>query len=242
MYDEVFSRHQKIALQFSGGKDSLAVLFLMRPYLDRLTVYFVNSGDAFPETLEFIEAIKKHIPHFVEVAGRKKEVEAEFGWCSDIVPCGSTSFGQMMGHDGPLLMDRYTCCFKSLMEPMYERMKADGITLIIRGQKNADDKKPPLRSGSSLDGFEFLYPIEDWTDEVLFKYLTDEGAPLPRYYADGMTSAPDCMHCTAWLEHKMPQYVKRYHATHYPKLMERLNRIAVVVQPCVDELHAALKE
>jgi 3'-phosphoadenosine 5'-phosphosulfate sulfotransferase (PAPS reductase)/FAD synthetase len=105
-YDEVLARHERIALQFSGGKDSLAVLFLMRPYLDRLTVYHVDSGDAFPETTELIDKIAKHIPHFVRVQGRKKEVEAELGSCSDIVPCGSTAFGQMMGHEGPMLVDR----------------------------------------------------------------------------------------------------------------------------------------
>lgn len=242
MYDKVFARHSRIALQFSGGKDSLACLYLLRPYLDRLTVYYVNSGDAFPETTELIDALRPHIPHFVEIQGRKPQVEAALGWCSDIVPCGSTGFGQMMGHEGPMLVDRYTCCFKALMEPMYERMKADGITLIIRGQKNDDDKKPPLRSGSVLDGFEFLYPIEDWNADRLFQYLTDEGAPLPRYYVDGMTSAPDCMSCTAWLEHKMPQYVRKYHPTKYPALMDRLNRIAVVVQQSYETLQATVKE
>ena len=242
MYEDVFARHEHIALQFSTGKDSLAVLHLLRDHWDQLTVYFVNSGDSFPETLEMAEAVRKIVPHFVEVQGRKPQVEAELGWCSDIVPVGSTAFGRMMGHDEPLLVDRYTCCFKALMEPMYERMKADGITLIIRGQKNDDDKKPPLRSGHVADGFEFLYPIEDWTAEQVFAYLKEHGVPLPRFYEGGMPGGPDCMHCTAWLEHKMPQYVKRFHPTHYPVLMERLNRIAVVVQPYVDALQAAVKE
>lgn len=224
-YEAVLSRHSKIALQFSGGKDSLAVLYTMRPYLDRLTVYFVNSGDAFPETLALVEDCKQFIPHFVEVQGRQPDVLNTFGWPSDIVPCGSTAFGRMLGHDAPALTDRYTCCFHSIMQPMYERMKADGITLVIRGQKNADDKKPPLRSGSKLDGFEFLYPIEDWTEQDIFEFLSKVGAPIPRYYSEGMSSAPDCRNCTAWLEHGMLGYVQRHHPKQFPILLQRINTI-----------------
>lgn len=240
-FDSTFARHQRVALQFSGGKDSLAVLYVMRPYWDRLTVYYCNSGDAFPETIELINKVKQEVPHFIEVAGRQPQVLATLGWPSDIVTCGSTPFGRMMGHDEPALIDRYTCCFKSLMEPMYERMKADRITLIIRGQKNDDANKPPLRSGSTLDGFEFLYPIENWSLGDIFTYLTAVGAPIPQYYADGMTSAPDCMSCTAWLEHKLPQYVERYHPERYGNLMTRLNTIAAVVQPYVEQLQNTVK-
>jgi 3'-phosphoadenosine 5'-phosphosulfate sulfotransferase (PAPS reductase)/FAD synthetase len=236
MYDQVFARHQNVALQFSGGKDSLAVLYLMRPYWDKLTVYYCNSGNAFPETLDLIAKVVEQVPRFVEVKGRQPQVNTQLGWPSDLVTCGSTWAGRMMGSNEPALIDRYTCCFKSLMEPMYQRMKADKITLIIRGQKNADPLKPPLRSGHVSDGFEFLYPIEDWDDEYLFAYLQSCGTRIPRYYKDGMTSAPDCMNCTAWLEHKMPAYVKRYHPTAYPELQNRLNKIAVAVKPYMDEL------
>lgn len=242
MYDDIFARHSRVALQFSTGKDSLAVLHLLRDYWHRLTVYFVNSGDAFPETLEMADAIRKIVPNFVEVQGRKPEVEAMLGWSSDVVPCGSTVFGQMVGHGDPLLVDRYTCCFKSLMEPMHERMKADGITLIIRGQKNDDERKPTLRSGHIADSVEFLYPIEDWTTDEVFAYLAKHRVPLPRFYEGGMPGGPDCMLCTAWLEHKMPQYVRKYHPTKYPALMDRLNRIAVVVQQSYETLQATVKE
>lgn len=240
--DAIFARHKRVALQFSGGKDSLAVLYLLRPYWDRLTVYFVNSGDPMPETIEVIDKVWAMVPHFVEVKGRQKQVQAELGWASDLISVGSTPFGRMLGHDDPALVDRYTCCFKSLMEPMYERMKADGITLVIRGQKNDDDKKPPLRSGDVSEGFEFLYPIEDWSVEQIFAYLEEQGAPLPRYYANGMPGGPDCMHCTAWLEHRLPQYLKRFHPKAHVIVIHRVNRIANALQPYVDELQNTLKE
>lgn len=241
-YDDVFARHSRVALQFSTGKDSMAVLHLMRDYLDKLTVYFVNSGDNFPETTALANAVRKSVPNFVEVQGRSNEVRAELGWPSDLVTAGSTAAGRMMGHDDPALIDRYTCCFYSLMQPMYFRMKQDGITLVIRGQKNDDDKKPPLRSGDVSDGFEFLYPIEDWTTEEVFAYIKEHELPLPRFYEGGMPGGPDCMHCTAWLEHKMPQYVKRFHPHHYPILLKRLNTIKEAVEPQFDLLTRTIKE
>ena len=41
----ILDRHERIALQFSGGKDSLALWGLMRPHLDRVVVYHVDTGD-----------------------------------------------------------------------------------------------------------------------------------------------------------------------------------------------------
>jgi 3'-phosphoadenosine 5'-phosphosulfate sulfotransferase (PAPS reductase)/FAD synthetase len=56
-------RHKpgKAVLQFSGGKDSLACLLLLRPWWDRLTVMWVNTGAAFPETLELMEAVRSRV-------------------------------------------------------------------------------------------------------------------------------------------------------------------------------------
>lgn len=236
------SQHKNIALQFSGGKDSLCVLYEMKEYWDKLTVYYLNSGNAFPETLELIAHIKAMVPHFVEIQGRQPQTLKEMGWPTDILSVGNTAFGHQLGHTEIRLNDRYTCCYKSIMMPLHERMITDKITLIIRGQKNADDKKPELRSGDYKDQFQFLYPIENWTNEDIWLFLNQQETPIPQYYKDGMTSAPDCMNCTAWLEHKMPAYVKKYHPEHYPELQDRLNTISISIQPYVDELKRAIQD
>jgi len=238
-YDEAFARHSKIALQFSGGKDSLAVLHLMRPYWDRLTAYFVDSGDQFPEHLEAVRKVAALVPSFVVVDGRRREVEQTHGWPSDIVTSGSTPFGRMLGHNEPALVDRYTCCFLSIMKPMYERMKADGVTLIIRGQKNDDELKPPVLTGTLIDGFEILNPIENMTTEQVFAYLREVGATVPACYDEGATSAPDCMHCTAWLEHKGHKYVAKHHPQVAKEVTRRLWIIKHAVAPYLNQLSAA---
>lgn len=229
-YTAVFSRHKKIALQFSGGKDSLAVLYLLKPYWNVLTVYYCNSGDAFPETAALAQAIKEKVPSFVEVKGRQPETQKQYGWPSDVVSCGNTPFARILGHDDFPLIDRYICCKLSIMDPMDERMKEDQITLIIRGQKAADKRKAPLKGGV-YDGVELLFPIEDWKDADIFQYLIEQNVEIPQYYLDGLTSAPDCMYCTAWLEHGAVGYIEKHHPTKFPVLKNRLAQIKVAIEP-----------
>ena len=64
------------ALLFSGGKDSLACLYLYRDVWDRLPVIWVNTGAAYPEMIEYMEGWKRRRPHFIEV---KTKRTARFG-------------------------------------------------------------------------------------------------------------------------------------------------------------------
>lgn len=217
-------RHERIALQLSGGKDSLACLYLLRPYLDRITVYWLNTGRAFPETVQTINAVREFIPNFVEITSDVDTVHRQFGIPSDIVPASGTGIGQMVGHDAPLIQDRYSCCFATIMRPMFERMVADGITLVIRGQRNDDELKPAVRSGMSEFGIEYLFPIEDWTAKQVLDFLNTKMAPIPRFY-EMLDEAPDCMTCSAWWEKGAAKYLKRYHHPAYLDLQGRLDAI-----------------
>lgn len=232
----------RVALQFSGGRDSLALLLYLRPHWDALTVYYANPGDSYPETMALINAVRSVVPNFVEVAGRVNEVRNEHGWPSDVLQAGAAwPFGdkQISGH--LKLIDRYTCCYLSHMQPLHERMRSDGITLILRGQRDSDEPKSHVQNGETVDGFMIMYPIASWSTEQVEQYITSQGVPLPPYYAEGLTSAPDCMHCTAWLEHKASKYLSKHHPEVHTVVSERLRQIKVVVQPFIANLNAALE-
>lgn len=227
--EAALSRHTNIALQLSGGKDSLACLWLMKPYLDKIRVYWTNHGDPFPETVELMDSIRAWVPHFVEIAGRQPEVIAEHGIPSDLVPASRTAMGLFAtGAAGFLTQDRYSCCARSMMLPMHERMLADGITLIIRGQKNKDKLKSTIRSGSIENGIEFLLPVEDWSDDEVLAFLQSSGAPVPRFY-QMLRSAPDCLTCSAFLEEGAVKYVKAHHPEAFAIVQRRLDDIAAAV-------------
>lgn len=184
-YSELVSllkQHEKIGLQVSGGRDSIATFYLMREHgvLDRMTVYWVNTGDALPETLEIMAIIRHLSPSFVEIQGNQPEVIARFGIPSDIVPRSSTPIGIATSQSDVLMQDSYSCCARVVMEPMHRRVIEDGVTLIIRGQRNSDDHRAPLKSQDTELGIQYLFPIEDWSDDDVDAYLRDQGAPIDR--------------------------------------------------------------
>lgn len=227
--EEVLARHKKIGLQLSGGRDSIACLYLMRPWLDRVTVYWCNTGAAYPETLEIIEQLRGLTPHFVEIVGNQPAVIEQFGIPSDIVPATRTPIGIIGSNSGAaLIQDRYSCCARAIMLPLHERMLADGVTLLIRGQKNSDHLKAPMRSGGVDGRFEYLFPLEDWSAEQVDTFLKDQGAPRARFY-EVMDSTPDCMTCSAWWENGAAKYLKRYHHPAYLEVQRRLDIISEAV-------------
>lgn len=227
-HSDAIARHKKIGLQFSGGKDSLACLYLMLPWIDRITVYWLNTGRAYPETLQTVERVRSVAPNFVEIRSDVDAVHAEHGLPSDIVPASATPLGRLVGHDVPLIQDRYSCCFRTIMRPLHERMLLDGVTLIIRGQRNDDQLKPAISSGFVEDGIEYLFPVEGWTARQVLDYLREQDAPVPRFY-EVLDEAPDCMTCSAWWEKGEARYLKRYHIDAYHEVQSRLEAIRVVV-------------
>ena len=235
-HSDAIARHERIALQFSGGKDSLACLYLMRPWLDQITVYWLNTGRPYPETLRTLEAVKPFIPHFVEITSDVDAVHEQYGIPSDIVPASSTPLGRLVGHNAPAIQDRYSCCFQTVMRPLHERMLADGVTLIIRGQRNDDPLKPALRSGMVDGGIEYLFPIEDWTARQVLAFLREQNAPVPRFY-EVLDEAPDCLTCSAWWEKGAAKYLKRYHGDAYREVQARLELIRGAVGPHIQDFN-----
>lgn len=239
--EAVIARHERVALHFSGGKDSMASLYLLRPWLDRLTVYWVNTGDAMPESASIMEKCREFIPHFVEVKTDVSAWRAEHGNPSDIVPTYSTPLGRLMGFGTIKISDRFTCCWNNVMRPMYDRMKADGITCLIRGQKLVDMPSVPFKSGDRADGFEFFYPVEDWTNEEVLAYLREVGAPLHSCYALG-SAGVDCMHCTAWWNENHFEYLKTHHPETHGRVVKLVGEIAGAIRKNMTHLERALGE
>ena len=225
---EIIDRHERIALQFSGGRDSLACLYLMRPFWEKLTVYWCDTGAAYPETIALMQQVRDMVPNFAVIQGRQPQVIEQFGIPSDIVPVNATPIGRYVAGEAPLIQDRYSCCIRSMMEPTLERMLADGITLIIRGQKGADRLKSQVRSGEVHDGIEYLFPIEDWDTRQVMRFLNDEGAPIPRFY-EMLNGMPDCMTCSAWWEEGASRYLRRYHHAQFLENQKRLDIINTAV-------------
>lgn len=215
----IFS-HEKIALELSGGKDSVACLFYMRPYLPWITVYWLNTGDAYPETVEVIDECRKLCPNFVEVHSDVRAWQRVNGAPSDVVPItGECVHLPPKAKEIPCV-DAYVCCANNIMLPLHERVVADGNTLIIRGQRNSDEHRGPLKSGDWAGDIQVFYPIEDWTDAEVLDYLKAEGAPIHPIYTHS-DHGVDCLHCTGWWGKTNLPFLKRHPAAYRHVTMAR---------------------
>lgn len=241
--DRILEHKGKIALQFSGGRDSLALLLALKAYWNDLTVYFLNSGDIYPETRALVDAVKGVVPNFVEVQSDVHAVHKQYGYPSDVLQSGVNWPNAERDIAGFVrLVDRHTCCFKTVMEPMHARMKQDGITLILRGQRLEDTTKSHVQDGQCIDGVTICYPLNHWTTEQVENFITQCGVPIPPFYKAGATSCSDCMHCTAWLEHNSLPYLIENHPNQAKEVGRRLRAINIAVRPFIAQMDLALEK
>lgn len=237
--ESAFARHDRIGFQFSGGRDSTAALYLLRPYWDRMTVYHLDTGDQFPETRAVVEAVEAEMGRSMTrittdvVADRVKN-----GYPVDLVPVDNTDFGRKVSGQGLKLTGRYDCCWRNLMLPMHEKAMADGITLIVRGQRDDEYAVQPARSGDYRGGVEVLYPLQDWNAADVMRYLRDNSLPVAPFYDRGMRRAPECMGCTAWWDEGREQYLQDYHPAVAKIQIKRMEEISSAIQRQAEKLLA----
>jgi len=244
MIERVLSRHEKIILLCSGGKDSMASLFLVKKWWPKINVIWVNTGATFPEAIEMMEYVKNIVPKFQEIKTDQPGNIASYGYPSEIVPVHYTHDGQIIAGKKPLKIQSYIdCCNRNIWTPSFEVIKESGATLVIRGQRNEEVLKGPLKSGEIVDGIEYLYPIEDWSRQDVMDYLKEQNFKIPDHYKLSATSL-DCWNCTAYCyEHKDKlHYMKEHHPIWHDEYKARLDTIRKTIFSSMETLNTLLEE
>lgn len=230
-----------MALSFSGGKDSLACLYMAREFLPRITVYHVDTGEMLPEMRAVVDHARGLAPNFVTVRTDARGWIAENGLPADLIPFSAHPVGRLAGQERVRLVPRYDCCWANIMRPAYEAMRADGCTLIIRGTRQDDMPRLPVRNGDVVDGVEFCYPLQDWTAAQVLDYLRSVGAPIARVYEHQMQS-PDCATCSAWMSERRAAYLRAHHPDMLNEYRERVAAVVSEIAPALDGILAEVKE
>lgn len=231
---------RQAALQFSGGKDSLACLYMLRPFLRQITVYYLNTGDTLPETDAVVAEVRGWIPNFVEIQSDVRAWRAENGMPSDLVPAHSHYIGRLYGMSDVKISNRFDCCLNNLMLPLHRRVQEDGVDLLIRGTKLSDTGQLPFEGWQ--DGIEQWLPLRDFTHDEVFALLQDVGAPLSPVYefATGI-SAPECLGCTAWWDDHKGEYLKARHPAAHTDYIASLREIEHTITTHLAHLQAEIE-
>lgn len=224
---EVLERHKRVALHFSGGKDSLCTLHLVRPYWDKITVAWVNTGAAFPETVELMAEVRGMVPHFLEVHSDQPTQNAREGPPADVVSTWDTIFGRGICENREFKVQAvFSCCSENIWMPMHRAMMEGKFTLVLRGQRNSERRKGFIRSGHVEDGIEYYFPLENWSEADVRTFLQANSIDLPHHY-NWFNTSGDCMNCSAYLDENKGklEYLEEYHPLVAKEVVHRLQYI-----------------
>jgi phosphoadenosine phosphosulfate reductase len=240
--DQALIAHQRYALQFSGGKDSLALLYVMRPWWKKLIVLWGNAGDSFPEIVQQMETIKPLVAEFHEIKGHAGKGALPV----DLLPMRSTAFGRAVEPEatGTELRSAIDCCFENLWMPLSNAVRSLGITLLFRGQRNSEYYRAPVTTGSvDPSGARIVLPLAQWSLTDILDYLKTQGIELPKYY-DYMSGGPKCMHCTAWAHEQRGKlaYLRKFHPEAAKEYERRMFLVRDEVVMGIVELQKSMHE
>ena len=173
-----------VAVSFSGGKDSLAMLLIVLEAGIRPPVVFVDTGIELPETVE----------HVHEVA-RRHDLEL-------IIETTEHDFVERSAEFGPPSRDYRWCCKTQKLGPvarvLNNRFPGGMITFI--GQRRYESG-PRSRSGAKwrnpwVPGQVGASPIQDWTGLHVWLLLMMRGEPSNPWYELGLERI-GCYPCPA---------------------------------------------
>jgi len=228
---EFFNRHEKVALMFSGGKDSLACLHLVKDYLDKVLVVWVNTGANFPEIEQMMREVKSIVTHFHEIKTDQPSSIKSKGYPVDVVPVNYTLLGQSVTSIKDFKVRSYfECCSENFWIPCDAEMRKLGVTGIIRGQRNSEGHRAPIKSGHIENGIEYYLPIESWKDSEVIDYLRSKDVVINERLSMAHSSL-DCWNCTAYMAESAERfkYIKKNHPSKYESIVEIVKKIDNVI-------------
>lgn len=196
MIDDIFKTHKRVVFFYSGGKDSLAVLMLLKNHLEKVDVVWINPGAPFPEVVEHMKKVRDFVPHFTEVRSDVMSFINDHGHPVDVVDTRRTTFGNFaFGPTDYKVCSRFDCCGHNMWRPMAQYIVEHGVDCVIR----ADRGEERAKGLEHAEGVDFVFPIFDWNLERVQAFVRNapEGLYELRHELTHGSSL-DCRWCTAY--------------------------------------------
>ncbi|WP_423792843.1 phosphoadenosine phosphosulfate reductase family protein [Methanocaldococcus indicus] len=197
--------NRPVIVAYSGGKDSLTTLILVKKALSNFDVLFIDTGLELPETLENIKEvedtynIKVNViksPNFWELVDKYGVPARDYRWCSDILK------------------------LNPLKEYLEKNYKDDVLSFVgIRKYESFNRAKKKLVHRNTYIKKQInALPIFHWSALHVWIYLLKENAPYNKLYEKGFDRI-GCYICPAMGLGEIERIKKLY-----PNLWDRWER------------------
>jgi phosphoadenosine phosphosulfate reductase len=182
----------KVAVAFSGGKDSEVVLYLCLEINPNIPVVFNNTGVEYPDTVRFIAELEERWNLNLIVTHPEKT----FWDC--IEQYGFPKSSKRKGHG-----NKAYCCYWLKEKPMLLAIRENNWLGYFTGETAIESR---LRMFAALKGTCLhlkrervckIKPILWWTKEEVWHFIHKEGLPINGAYAKGAHRV-GCAPCTAY--------------------------------------------
>jgi len=172
--EQVEKHRGRVAVSYSGGKDSLATLSLVLEAGIKPEMFFINTGIDLPETVENARTVAEHFSLNLTVAD------------------AGDAFWRALEYFGPPAKDYRWCCKTCKLGPTVQAIKNDmgGETLSFIGQR-AYESQQRRSKGETWEnpwtpGQHGASPIQHWTALHVWLYIFDRKLPYNIWYERGM--------------------------------------------------------
>lgn len=232
-------------LMFSGGKDSLACLYILEQLEQtNFTAVWVDTGKNFNQILKTIEYAMKRFPNieFLQLRVNRDAQWETKGLPTDVMNLDYSKKGNMYLGTSIKFQSRFSCCFENIMLPVLTLIKEWNSNLLIRGNKLSDSSKDYSKSGDIIDGVTIWNPVQDWDDNKVRQYLREKmGEDYPKHL-DYNHSSLDCRDCTAYLSETRDriELLRQEHPLEYDIFRDNLFNIRHSVLEQVNEINKIL--
>jgi phosphoadenosine phosphosulfate reductase len=170
-------------ISYSGGKDSLVTLLLVRKAIGNVPLLFADTGMEFPETYQNVRNV-----------GEQYNLELVSTECPD-------AFWERFEQQGPPAVNARWCCRACKLEPLLSKIRSRwGECLSFVGQRKYESQRraQSLRvwKNPNVPNQTCAAPIHNWSALHVWLYLMREHAPYNILYEQGLDRI-GCFMCPA---------------------------------------------
>ena len=192
----------RLAIAFSGGKDSLVAVHLAMKTNPEFPIIFSNTTVEFPETLLYVKELASSWDIHLNIAAPK------------------IGFFRMVAERGWATRENRWCCKPCKEDPAFDFMIKEDLQAEITGTTRTESIYrrclTPIRLPKKEPYLIRVNPIYDWNQQEVWAYVRQNRLPPNPLYAKGFRRI-GCWCCPL----NGPSHYKRLKRTH-PKLYEFL--------------------